>query len=202
VSGITALQALDDVAHLEPGQRVLVIGASGGVGTFAVQLARAMGGVVDGVAGTANLELVLSLGAEHVYDHRITDIADITERYDLVLDIGGRNPVRTLRRLLTSTGTLVIVGGENGNRVTGGIGRQLRALLLSPFVRQRLTTFMSKERHGFVERLAAYLESGEVVPAIGSRYTLGDADTAMRHLGSGMSSGKTVIRVDSGDDPR
>jgi NADPH:quinone reductase-like Zn-dependent oxidoreductase len=202
VSGITALQALDDVGHLEPGQRVLVIGASGGVGSFAVQLARAMGGIVDGVAGTANLELVSSLGAERVYDHRTTDIADIAERYDLVLDIGGRNPVRELRRLLTSTGTLVIVGGENGNRVTGGIGRQLRAVLLSPFVRQRLTMFISTGDRSFIERLAAHLESGEVVPAIQSRYALDDAIDGMRHLESGTASGKTVIHLDSSKDSR
>jgi NADPH:quinone reductase-like Zn-dependent oxidoreductase len=202
VSGITALQALDDVGHLEAGQRVLVIGASGGVGSFAVQIARAMGGIVDAVAGTANLEFVASLGAEQVYDHRTTDIADIAERYDVVLDIGGRNPLRKLRRLLTPTGTLVIVGGENGNRVTGGVGRQLRAVLLSPFVRQRLTTFMSKEHHGFVERLATLLESGDVVPAIQSRYTLDDATDAMRHLESGTASGKIVVRIDPSEDPR
>lgn len=202
VSGITALQALNDVGHLEPGQRVLVIGASGGVGSFAVQIARAMGSIADGVAGTANLELVASLGAERVYDHRTSDIADITERYDLVLDIGGRNPVRKLRRLLTSTGTLVIVGGENGNRVTGGIGRQLRAVLLSPFVRQRLTMFISTGDRSLIERLAAHLESGDVVPAIQSRYTLDDAIDAMRHLESGTASGKTVVRIDSSKDPR
>jgi NADPH:quinone reductase-like Zn-dependent oxidoreductase len=200
VSGITALQALDDVGHLEAGQRVLVIGASGGVGTFAVQLARAMGGIVDGVAGTANLELVASLGAERVHDHRTTDIADIAERYDLVLDIGGRNPIRKLRRLLTSTGTLVIVGGENGNRVTGGIGRQLRAVLLSPFIRQRLTMFMSTGQPSFIERLATHLEAGDVVPAIGGRYTLDDATDAMRQLGSGTAGGKMVIRIDGIDD--
>lgn len=202
VSGISALQALSDVARLEAGQRVLVIGASGGVGTFAIQIARAMGGIVDGLAGTRNLDLVASLGADQVFDHRTTNIADIDVRYDLVLDIGGRNPVRKLRRLLTPTGTLVIVGGENGNRVTGGIGRQLRAVLLSPFVRQRLTTFMSKERHGFVEQLAVFLESGAVAPAIQSRYSLDDATDAMRHLGSGTSSGKTVIHVDRSEDPR
>lgn len=195
VSGISALQALTDVGRLEPGQRVLVIGASGGVGTFAVQLARALGAVVDGVAGTANLELVSSLGATHVYDHRTTDIADISERYDLVLDIGGRNPIRKLRRLLTPSGTLVIVGGEDGNRVTGGFGRQLRAVALSPFVGQRLTMFMSKEHHEFVERLAAHLESGEVVPTIGSRFPLERAGDAMRQFESGTASGKAVINV-------
>ena len=106
VSGITALQALTDIGRLEVGQRVLVIGASGGVGTFAVQLAAALGATVDGVAGTANLDLVASLGAENVHDHRTTAIGDIADRYDLVLDIGGRNQVRTLRRLLHPKGTL------------------------------------------------------------------------------------------------
>lgn len=202
VSGISALQALDDVGHLQPGQRVLIIGASGGVGTFAVQVARAMGAIVDGVAGTGNLELVASLGAEHVHDHRTTDIADIAERYDLVLDIGGRNPLRKLRRLLTPTGTLVIVGGEDGNRITGGIGRQLRAVLLSPFVRQRLTTFMSKEHHRSVEQLAAHLESGDVVPAIRNTHTLDDATDAIRRFESGTASGKTVVRIGDSRDPR
>ena len=196
VSGITALQALTDVGHLEPGHSVLVIGASGGVGTFAVQLARAEGGVVDGVAGTQNLPLVSSLGARTVFDHRTTDIADIPERYDLIVDIGGRNPIRTLRRLLTPTGTVVFVGGENGNRVTGGIGRQLRAVALSLFVRQRLAMFLSTEHHSFMERLAAYLESGEVVPTIGGRFPLEQAIDAVRQLESGRASGKTVIHVD------
>jgi NADPH:quinone reductase-like Zn-dependent oxidoreductase len=195
VSGITALQALTDVGHLEAGQRVLVIGASGGVGTFAVQLARALGGIVDGVAGTANLDLVSSLGAEHVYDHRSVDIAEISQRYDLVLDIGGRNPVRKLRRLLTAKGTLVIVGGENGNRVTGGVGRQLRAMLLSPFVSQRLTTFMSREHHTFIERLAKYLETGSVEPAIDARFPLDQAVRAVRRMEVGDARGKTVVVV-------
>ncbi len=197
VSGITALQALTDVGHLEPGQRVLVIGASGGVGTFAVQLARALGGIVDGVAGTANLELVSSLGAEHVYDHRSVDIAEIPQRYDLVLDIGGRNPVRKLRRLLTEKGTLVIVGGENGNRVTGGVGRQVRAMLLSPFVSQRLTTFISREHHSSIERLAEYLEAGSVEPVIDARFPLDHAVRAVRRMEAGAARGKTVIVVHS-----
>ncbi|MDJ0767333.1 MAG: NAD(P)-dependent alcohol dehydrogenase [Ilumatobacter sp.] len=195
VSGIAALQALTDVGGLEPGQRVLVIGASGGVGTFAVQLARALGGVVDGVAGTQNLELVSSLGADVVHDHRTTDIADIDQRYDLILDIGGRNPVRKLRRLLTPTGTLVIVGGEHGNRITGGIGRQLRAVALSPFVGQRLAMFVSTEHHSFIDRLAVHLDSGDVVPVIGSRFPLDQAADAMLQMEAGRAKGKTVIEV-------
>ncbi len=193
VSGITALQALTDVGNLEAGQRVLVIGASGGVGSFAVQLANALGGSVDGVAGSTNLDLVSSLGAGVVYDHRTTDIGEIPGRYDLVLDIGGRNPVRKLRRLLTATGTLVIVGGENGNRVTGGVGRQVRALALSPFVGQRLTTFMSTEHHSFIERLAEHLENGSVAPSIGARFGLDRTVDAIRRMENGETSGKAVI---------
>lgn len=193
VSGITALEALTDVGRLESGQRVLIIGASGGVGTFAVQLAHALGGIVDGVAGTANLELVTSLGAKKVYDHRTTEISEIPDRYDLVLDIGGRNPVRKLRSLLAPTGTLVIVGGENGNRITGGIGRQLGALALSPFVAQRLTMFMNTEHYSFIERLAEYLQAGSVTPVVGARFVLDDAVDAVRRMENGPTSGKTVI---------
>ena len=196
VSGITALQALTDVGRLEVGQRVLVIGASGGVGTFAVQLAKALGGVVDGIAGPANLDLVASLGAEVVYDHKTTDITEIHTRYDLIIDIGGRNPVRKLRGLLNPTGTLVIVGGENGNRITGGIGRQLWAVALSPFVGQRLTMFISKEDHSYIERLAEHLEAGSVAPAIGARFTLDEGADAMRRLENGEASGKIAIVVE------
>ena len=195
VSGITALQALTDVGRLEAGQRVLVIGASGGVGSFAVQLATALGAAVDGVAGTANVDLVAALGAETVYDHRSSDLADIPTRYDLVLDIGGRNTVRKLRRLLTPSGTLVIVGGENGNRVTGGIGRQLRAVVLSALVRHRLTTFVSTEHYSFIERLAEHLTAGSVTPVIGARFTLDETVDAVRRMEDGGTSGKTVIVV-------
>ena len=116
---------------------MLVIGASGGVGTYAVQLAKALGAEVTGVASTSKLEMVRSLGADHVIDYTTTDFADGDHAYDLVLDIGGRSGIARLRRALTKHGTLVIVGGEDGNRVTGGIGRQLRAVALSPFVSQR-----------------------------------------------------------------
>ncbi len=195
VSGITALQALTDVGRIEAGQRVLVVGASGGVGSFAVQLAVALGATVDGVAGTGNLKLVTSLGAEAVYDHRSTDIADISSRYDLILDVGGRNPVRKLRSLLTSEGTLVIVGGEDGNRLTGGIGRQIGAVALSPFVGHRLTGVISTEHYSFIERLAEYLEAGSVVPAIGARFTLDRAIDAVRLMETGGVAGKTAIVV-------
>ena len=134
VSGLTALQAIRDAGRLQAGQRVLVIGASGGVGSYAVQIAKALGGQVTGVASTAKLDLVRALGADHVIDYTVEDFADGTHRYDLILDIGGNSTITRLRRALTAPGTLVIVGGENGGNLTGGIGRQLRAVAISPFL--------------------------------------------------------------------
>ncbi len=195
VSGITALQALTDVGHLRSGQRVLVLGASGGVGTFAVQLAKALGAEVTGVAGTTKQELVRSIGADHVIDYTRSDFADGRHRYDLILDIGGRSAISRLRRALTPEGTLVIVGGEDGNRFTGGAGRQLRAMMLSPFVAQRLTTFVSTEHHSFMERLADHMGSGRVRASIGQRFALADTAEAMRQMEQGRIAGKNAIIV-------
>ena len=158
ISGGTALQALTDVGRLEAGQRVLVVGASGGVGTYTVQLAKALGGVVTGVASTAKVDLVRSIGADDVIDYSAQDFLDGTTRYDLIIDIGGRNTIRRLRRALTPTGTLVLTGGEGGGRWTGGfLERQLRALVLSAVVGQRLKGFINKEHHTILERLADFL---------------------------------------------
>jgi NADPH:quinone reductase-like Zn-dependent oxidoreductase len=143
VSGLTALQGLRDAGRLQPGQHVLIIGASGGVGTFAVQIAKAVGAEVTGVCSTAKTGLVASIGADHVIDYTHDDFADGRQRYDLILDIGGYSPLSRLRRALTPRGTLVIVGGEDGGRWTG-MDRQLRAVALSPFVRQRLTMLTSR----------------------------------------------------------
>ena len=195
VSGITALQALVDVAGVEAGQRVLVVGASGGVGSFAVQLAVALGAEVDGVASGAKADLVRALGASHTYDYATDDPYDGTQRYDVILDTGGRNPVRTLRRALTDRGTLVIVGGEDGGSITGGVGRQLRAAMLSPFVRHRLTTFVSAEAKGHIATLAAFLEDGSVVPAVGATYPLAEVRTAIEDLLAGRARGKSAILV-------
>ena len=195
VSGITALQALTDVGRLEPGQRVLIIGASGGVGTFAVQLAKVLGGQVTAVAGTRNIEMVRSIGADRVIDYTREDFVDGSDRFDLILDIGGRNSLSRLRSVLTPAGVLVIVGGEGGNRLTGGVGRQLRAMMLSPFGKQRLTAFISTAQSSFIERLARYLESGAVVPVIGRRFDLEEAPEAIRQMDAGRISGKTVIAV-------
>lgn len=195
VSGITALQGLTDVGRVESGDRVLVVGASGGVGSFAVQIARALGATVDGVAGARNIEFVKSLGADQVFDYATTPLDDLDEDYDLVIDIGGRNSVASLRRRLTKKGTLVFVGGEGGNRITGGIGRSIAGVMMSPFVSQRIAGYMSTEHHSFVDRLAVMLEAGTVAPAIGRRFPLGETRDAMRQLESGLARGKTVIRV-------
>lgn len=199
VSGITALEALTDVGRVQAGQKVLIVGASGGVGTYAVQLANALGAEVTAVSGPGMVDVVRSIGADHVIDYTREDFVDGTSHYDLILDIGGRNNLRRLRSVLAPKGTLVIVGGEDGNRFTGGVGRQLRALMLSPFVGQRLTTFISTEHFTNIERLAAHIESGAVVSTIGRRFTLDEVPTAIRHLETSGSSGKSVIVVRDAD---
>ena len=195
VSGITALQALTEVATVRPGDRVLVIGASGGVGTFAVQIASALGADVTGVASTAKLDLVRSLGAVDVLDHTRHPITDLDDRFDVIIDTGGRNRLRHLRRVLTPTGTLVIVGGEGGGRITGGSGRQLRAAAWSPFLRQRLAFFISEESRRFIEPLADHLADGTVTPVIGHRFDLDEVPEAIRCMEAGSLRGKAVIRV-------
>lgn len=199
VSGITALEALTDVGNVQPGQQVLIIGASGGVGTFAVQLAKTLGANVTGVSGPAMTETVRSLGADQVIDYTREDFVDGTSQYDLILDIGGRNSISRLRSVLAPKGTLVIVGGEGGNRLTGGVGRQLRAMMLSPFIGQRLTTFISSESHTYIERLAAYIESGAVASTIGHRFSLADVGAAIARLETSHSSGQSVIVVRDSD---
>jgi len=194
ISGGTALQALTDAGHVEKGQRVLVVGASGGVGTYAVQLAKAFGAEVTGVCSTAKLDLVRALGADHVVDYTTEDFAD-GPGYDLVLDVGGSSRLSRLRRALTPTGTLVIVGGEEGGRWTGGFGRSLRAPLLSPFVGQRLTMLASKERGSDQERLTPFLEAGTVTPTLDQTYPLDRVPEAMAYLESGEVRGKIAITV-------
>lgn len=196
VSGITALQALTDVAAVQPGQRVLVVGASGGVGSFAVQLAVALGAEVHGVASGGKADLVRSLGATWTFDHATDDPYDGSHRYDVVIDTGGRNPVRRLRRALAERGTLVIVGGEGGGRITGGVGRQLRAALLSPFVRHRMAMFISAEDRGHVAQLAEFLADGRVVPAVGASYPLVEVRSAVEDLLAGRARGKSAVVID------
>ena len=194
VSAGTALQALVDAGRVQAGQSVLVVGASGGVGTYAVQLAKAFGAEVTGVASTAKVDLVKSLGADHVIDYTRKDFADGTRRYDLILDIGGSTPVRRLRRALQPRGTLVFVGGENSGNLTG-LGRQLRGALISPLLRQRLVLLMAKERATDLERLTALIEDGKVIPSVDRSYPLDEASDAMRLLEKGQVRGKVVITV-------
>ena len=195
ISAHTALQALRDVGRVEAVQKVLVLGASGGVGTYAVQLARAFGAEVTGVCSTAKLEVVRSLGAEHVLDYTRDDFADGTHRYDLILDIGGNPSIRRLRRALAPNGTAVLVGGEQGESLTGGMSRQLHALALSPFVRQRLTTFVAKEHAGDLEQLTDLIETGKLTPTIDGSYSLEQVPEAMARLERGNVRGKVAITI-------
>ena len=198
ISGGTALQALTDVGRLEAGQRVLVVGASGGIGSYTVQLAKAFGGVVTGVASSARVDMVRSIGADHVIDYSTQDFLDGSTRYDLIIDIGGRNSIRRLRRALTPTGTLVLTGGEGGGRWTGGfLERQLRALLLSLVVGQRLKGFVNKEHHTILERLADHLASGAVVPVIDRTVDLEHVPDAIRDLAAGRIAGKAAVVIRS-----
>ena len=194
VSAVTALNALTDAGHVKTGQKVLVTGASGGVGSYAVQLAAAFGAEVTGVSSTAKMGLVHSLGAAHVVDYTQDDFADGAHRYDLIIDIAGNPSLGRLRRALTPTGTAVIVGGEDGGNVTG-MGRQLRALALSPFLRQRLTMLTPRQRASDLERVTEFLEAGTVTPSIGATYPLDQVREAMRQLATGQARGKTAITI-------
>jgi NADPH:quinone reductase-like Zn-dependent oxidoreductase len=193
VSAGTALQALTDVGRVQEGQRVLVIGASGGVGSFAVQIAKAFGAEVTGVASSAKLDLVRALGADHVLDYRRDDFADGRTRYDLVLDIAGNPGLSRLRRAATATGTVVITGGEEGGSFSGGMNRQLRAVALSPFVRQRLTMFVARQRSADLERLTGLVEAGSVTPSVDRAYPLEQVRDAVRRLEAGQVRGKVVL---------
>jgi NADPH:quinone reductase-like Zn-dependent oxidoreductase len=195
ISGLTALQGLRDHGRLEPEQKVLVIGASGGVGTFAVQLAKAFGAHVTGVCSTTKVDMVRSIGADHVIDYTREDFAEGDQRYDLILDIGGNSSLSRLRRALTPKGVLVITGGEGGGRWLGGTDRQLRALMLSPFVDQKLGTFVSKENHEDMIVLKELIEAGKVTPVINRTYPLSEVPEAIRYLEEGHAQGKVVITV-------
>jgi NADPH:quinone reductase-like Zn-dependent oxidoreductase len=194
-SGCTALQALRDAGKVQPGQTVLIIGAAGGVGSFAVQLAKAFGARVTGVCSTTKMDLVRSLGADEVIDYTREDFAGTGQRYDLILDIAGNRSVSHLRRALAPQGHLVIVGGEGGGRWFGGIGRQLGASLLSPFVSQKLGTFIAKANGEDLVALKELIEAGKVTPVIDTTYPLSDVPEAIRHLEEGHARGKVVITV-------
>jgi NADPH:quinone reductase-like Zn-dependent oxidoreductase len=195
ISGLTALQAVRDHGAVEAGQRVLIVGASGGVGSFAVQIAKAFGAEVTGVSSTAKVDLVRGLGADHVIDYTREDFADGQHRYDVILDIGGNRRLSDLRRALTPKGRLVIVGGETEGRWLGGTDRQLRAKLLSVFISQKLGTFIASENAADLVAVRELIEAGKIKPAVDRTYPLSEVATAIRDLIDGRVRGKIVITV-------
>lgn len=195
VSALTALQAVRDHGRVQTGQQVLIVGASGGVGTFAVQISKAFGAQVTGVRSTAKLDAVRALGADHLVDYTTDDFADGQHRYDVVLDIGGNRPLSDLRRALTRRGRLVIVGGENDGRWLGGADRQVRALLLSPLVSQSLGTFVASENAKDLMAHGELIDSGRLAPVMDRSYPFSEVPAAIRYLLDGRARGKLVITV-------
>ena len=196
VSGVTALQVLHDKAMVLPGQKVLVIGAAGGVGTMAVQIAKAFDAEVTGVASTSKLDLVRSIGADAVIDYTREDFTDGSRRWDVIVDTAGRRPLRQLRRALTPKGTLVVVGGDGGGRWTGGFFRgMLRGPLVSLFVGQRLSALNSKVNHEDLQAVTDLVEAGKVTPVVDRTFDLVEAADAVRYLAEGHPAGKIVVTV-------
>ena len=195
VSAFTALQGVRDKGEVKPGQKVLVIGASGGVGTYAVQIAKSYGAEVTGVCSTRNLEMVRSIGADHVIDYTKDDIHEGGQRYDVILDTAGSRSLSILRRALTHDGTLVIIGGEGGGNWFGAVGRTLKAVLLSPFVKQRLRAYVASPNKEDLETLTGLIESGEVTPVIDRTMEFAEIPEALSYLGEGHTQGKVVIHV-------
>jgi NADPH:quinone reductase-like Zn-dependent oxidoreductase len=196
VSGTTALQAVRDKGKVQPGQTVLVVGAAGGVGTFAVQIAKAFGAKVTGVCGTSKADLVRSIGADDVIDYTREDFSNGSRHWDVIVDTAGRRPLSQLRRALTPKGTLVIVGGDGGGHWTGGFFRgMLRAPLVSLFVGQKLGGLNSKVKQEDLVTLKELIEAGKVRPVIDRTYPLIEAPDAIRYLAEGHARGKIVITV-------
>jgi NADPH:quinone reductase-like Zn-dependent oxidoreductase len=195
ISGYAALQAVRDQGKVRAGQRVLIIGAGGGVGTYAVQLAKVFGAEVTGVVSTRKVDLVRSIGADRVIDYTREDFADDGSSYDVILDIAGNRSLSHLRRALAPEGTVVIVGGEGGGKLLGGIDRQLRAYVISLFVRQKLGTWISKERKQDLDALRELVEAGKVTPIVDRTFPLSGVPEAIRYLRDGRAQGKVVITV-------
>jgi NADPH:quinone reductase-like Zn-dependent oxidoreductase len=195
VSGMTALHGLRDVGKLQPEQKALIIGAAGGVGTHAVQLAKAFGAEVTGVCSTSKVDLVRAIGADEVIDYTREDFTQDTRRFDLILDTAGRRPLSQVRRALTPQGTLVIVGGEGGDRWLGGFQRQIFAPLRSRFTEQKVLGLISQERQQDLLTLKAMIEEGKLTPVIDRTFPLGEAPQAIHYLEQGHARGKVVITV-------
>ena len=195
ISGFAALQGLRDVGEVQPGQKVLVIGAAGGVGSFAVQIAKAFGARVTGVASTTQLDLVRAIGADEVIDYTRDDVTDGTRHWDLILDTAGHRSLSRLRRALSPGGTLVIVGSEGRGRWMGGFDRNLRAVALSRLVGQRLRMLASTPRQEDLQTLRELLQAGKVTPVIDRTFPLGEVPEAIGHMVAGHGRGKVVITI-------
>jgi NADPH:quinone reductase-like Zn-dependent oxidoreductase len=195
LAALTALQGLRDRGRTQPGQKVLIIGAGGGVGTFAVQIAKWLGAEVASVCSTGKVDLVRSLGSDHVIDYTREDFVQSGQRYDLVLQLAGTRSPSDCRRALTPTGTLLLSSGESSGRWVGPIGRIVKAVLLSPFVRQRLVPFEAKRSVEDLRLMKELIEAGTVTPVIDRTFSLSDVPAAMRYLEAGHARGKIVITV-------
>lgn len=191
-SAFTALAAVRDQGRVQPGDRVLINGASGGVGTFAVQIAKAFGAHVTAVCSAGSADMVRSLGADEVLDYRERDFTQAGRRYDVILDLVGNRSLTACRRALTPRGTYVIVGVADAGRWLG-LGRQAKALLMAPFVRQRMRVFVARHTREDLTVLKGLVESGQIRPVIDTRYGLADAAEALRHQGEGHPRGKIVL---------
>jgi NADPH:quinone reductase-like Zn-dependent oxidoreductase len=195
VAGFTALQALRDKGRLQAGQTVLVNGAAGGVGTFAVQIAKALGAKVTGVCSTANVQTVRSIGADHVIDYTKEDYTTTGQRYDLLVDVAGNRTLAECRRVLAPAGVLVGVGAPDKGRWLGPAARGMKIVLLSPVVSQRLTVFLAQQRPDDLAFLRDLIEAGKLTPVIDKTYPLSAVAQAMAHLETGHAKGKVVISI-------
>lgn len=194
-SASTALQAVRDKGQVQAGQRVLVIGASGGVGSYAVQIAKALGAEVTGVSSTAKVDLVRALGADHVVDYTTGEFAEPDVAYDLVVDIGGNRPLSVLIPHLTERGMLVVVGGEGGGKVVGAVSRSINALFMAPFTRRKIVTLIASVRRQDLEFLSGLVVAGRLRPTIDRVYPLSETAEAIRQLEAGRVRGKLVVAV-------
>jgi NADPH:quinone reductase-like Zn-dependent oxidoreductase len=195
ISGLSALQAVRDSGEVQPGHKVLVIGASGGVGTFAVQIAKSFGADVTGVCSTTKVDLVRSLGADHVIDYTNEDFAEGKQRYDVILDTGGHSSLSRLRRALAPKGTVVIVGAETDGKWFGGFDRSIRAMLWSPFLGQKLIAFVNSENAKDLVTVKELIEDGKVTPSVDRTFSLDEAPKAIRYLTEGHARGKVAVTV-------
>ncbi|MBK8259245.1 MAG: NAD(P)-dependent alcohol dehydrogenase [Polyangiaceae bacterium] len=196
VSALTAIQALRDHAKVEQGDHVLIIGASGGVGTFAVQIAKALGAEVTAVCSSSKVEMVRSLGAARVFDYTREKFYESGEKYDAILDIAGNTPIAQLRRVMTPEGRLVFIGNEHGGDYTAGFGRQIWAMMLSPFTKQRFAMMMAREHFEDLEAIAQMVEKGQIRPAVDRVCSLGEVPAALTDMEAGHIRGKVIVRVE------